>query len=69
MPEKWLPLLKRSRDGGKRKLGERGFALSIEGNLSPMDDWVHALVAGGMMCGTTYRVACELVPARNVPWR
>jgi hypothetical protein len=46
LPEKWLPLLKRSRDGGKRKLGERGFALSIEGNLSPVDELVPALMAG-----------------------
>ncbi len=43
MPEKWLPLLKRRGDGGKRKLGECGFALSIEGNLSSVDDLVPAL--------------------------
>jgi hypothetical protein len=46
LPEKWRPLLKRRGDGGKRKLGERGFALSIEGNLSPVDELVAALMAG-----------------------
>jgi hypothetical protein len=46
MPEKWLPLLKRSRDGGKQKLGECGFALSIERNLSPVDELVPAFMAG-----------------------
>jgi 5-methyltetrahydrofolate--homocysteine methyltransferase len=49
-PEQWLPLLKRIRDGGKlcqlyvtpegartivRELGGRGFALCIQGELSP----------------------------------
>jgi hypothetical protein len=60
MPEEQLPLLKRIRDGANRashmwrlrvctivrKLGEREFSLSIEGNLSPADDLVHALKAG-----------------------
>jgi hypothetical protein len=62
-PEEWLPLFKHIRDGGKlcqlsvtpqgartivRELGGRGFALSIEGTLSPTeaDDLVRTLMVG-----------------------
>ena len=75
LPEKWRPLLKRRGDGSKRKLGERGFALSIEGNLSPVGELVPALMAGhdvrhdlpsGLQ--TCPSVKCTLAIAQIASW-
>ena len=52
LPEKWLPLLKRIRDGGK------WYQLYV--SPQGMRTIVRKL---GMMCGTTYRAACKLAPA------